>query len=213
MNRWSLIAKLVVGLVVLWLVVFGVKAVLAPHQATPERVEEIIAEASFEDLSGFEDRSSKKRIVAMEEVASVVNRLDLSGQQEARDSLQGFFSKLSTRERRQFVELTAESFNRFFEALDALNPDARRDFIERGLRELESGATEERLQLAMEKDPQILEQIVQNGMKAYFQNASAETKMELAPFMKATNEVMQGCLLYTSPSPRDKRQSRMPSSA
>ena len=27
------------------------------------------------------------------------------------------------------------------------------------------------------------------------------------------SEVMEGCLLYTSPSPRDKRQSRMPSSA
>ena len=26
-------------------------------------------------------------------------------------------------------------------------------------------------------------------------------------------EVHEGCLLYTSPSPRDKRQSRMPSSA
>ena len=26
-------------------------------------------------------------------------------------------------------------------------------------------------------------------------------------------EAMEGCLLYTSPSPRDKRQSRMPSSA
>ena len=26
-------------------------------------------------------------------------------------------------------------------------------------------------------------------------------------------EVRKGCLLYTSPSPRDKRQSRMPSSA
>ena len=27
------------------------------------------------------------------------------------------------------------------------------------------------------------------------------------------NEAFDGCLLYTSPSPRDKRQSRMPSSA
>ena len=28
-----------------------------------------------------------------------------------------------------------------------------------------------------------------------------------------TDFVIEGCLLYTSPSPRDKRQSRMPSSA
>ena len=31
--------------------------------------------------------------------------------------------------------------------------------------------------------------------------------------MKKNGSVVYGCLLYTSPSPRDKRQSRMPSSA
>ena len=30
---------------------------------------------------------------------------------------------------------------------------------------------------------------------------------------RVTNHGQQSCLLYTSPSPRDKRQSRMPSSA
>ena len=30
---------------------------------------------------------------------------------------------------------------------------------------------------------------------------------------KATSVTMQGCLLYTSPSPRDRQKSRMPSSA
>ena len=32
-------------------------------------------------------------------------------------------------------------------------------------------------------------------------------------FIEAVKESMNTCLLYTSPSPRDKRQSRMPSSA
>ena len=31
--------------------------------------------------------------------------------------------------------------------------------------------------------------------------------------LKVTIRITEGCLLYTSPSPRDKRQSRMPSSA
>ena len=34
-----------------------------------------------------------------------------------------------------------------------------------------------------------------------------------ALFDEATDGEISGCLLYTSPSPRDKRQSRMPSSA
>ena len=38
---------------------------------------------------------------------------------------------------------------------------------------------------------------------------------ELQMFADVFNQIRQGyvCLLYTSPSPRDKRQSRMPSSA
>ena len=37
--------------------------------------------------------------------------------------------------------------------------------------------------------------------------------MMLAGFETPTNGEIYFCLLYTSPSPRDKRQSRMPSSA
>ena len=36
---------------------------------------------------------------------------------------------------------------------------------------------------------------------------------DLVGYGPQPNEVVELCLLYTSPSPRDKRQSRMPSSA
>ena len=45
-----------------------------------------------------------------------------------------------------------------------------------------------------------------------FGEALAQKLMVLAPF-KDLLEASTSCLLYTSPSPRDKRQSRMPSSA
>ena len=38
-------------------------------------------------------------------------------------------------------------------------------------------------------------------------------KMRLRPLEKEEVEEIMNCLLYTSPSPRDKRQSRMPSFA
>ena len=34
-----------------------------------------------------------------------------------------------------------------------------------------------------------------------------------SPMLKTSEDIAKACLLYTSPSPRDKRQSRMPSSA
>ncbi len=196
MNHWRLLTKVAGGLLVLWITVYGIKALLAPHQATPERIQELVTEADLEDFSQYgdlpNDETTRQRFETLEKVASVVNRLDLNGREEANLALEGLFAKLSASERRQFVDLTAESFTRFFQALDALTPEARRDFIERGLQELENGTTARQMKLVMDKDPKIMELIAQNGMQAYFDNASAETKMELAPFLKATNEVMQG---------------------
>ena len=40
-----------------------------------------------------------------------------------------------------------------------------------------------------------------------------DTKSNPETTLKVSKELYEHCLLYTSPSPRDKRQSRMPSSA
>ena len=42
---------------------------------------------------------------------------------------------------------------------------------------------------------------------------SANQEATQAFYLAVERNVFNGCLLYTSPSPRDKRQSRMPSSA
>ena len=46
-----------------------------------------------------------------------------------------------------------------------------------------------------------------------FQNDDCEDFIEIEVISTKRVEYVYGCLLYTSPSPRDKRQSRMPSSA
>ena len=51
-----------------------------------------------------------------------------------------------------------------------------------------------------------------------FQACEAGDAAKVAEFLKQSGRAnyfddIKGCLLYTSPSPRDKRQSRMPSSA
>ena len=44
-------------------------------------------------------------------------------------------------------------------------------------------------------------------------NRIRELEIEVKDIRKANDNLTRACLLYTSPSPRDKRQSRMPSSA
>ena len=43
--------------------------------------------------------------------------------------------------------------------------------------------------------------------------ALGQKGLNIQDFCKQFNDKTKDCLLYTSPSPRDKRQSRMPSSA
>ena len=57
------------------------------------------------------------------------------------------------------------------------------------------------------KQASINEESVENAVKL------KEQMQSLASNLSSLNGVYGGCLLYTSPSPRDKRQSRMPSSA
>ena len=69
----------------------------------------------------------------------------------------------------------------------------------------------------------ISEECSKNVTKSYSTSFSLATKMlsssirqdiyNIYGFVRFADEIVDSCLLYTSPSPRDKRQSRMPSSA
>ena len=54
-------------------------------------------------------------------------------------------------------------------------------------------------------------QAINNQGLAYFERNNVNLSIKL--FESAISIEENACLLYTSPSPRDKRQSRMPSSA
>ena len=58
----------------------------------------------------------------------------------------------------------------------------------------------------------ISEETISKLSDTYSQNSSVQAKINEASKQMNTGP-LQFCLLYTSPSPRDKRQSRMPSSA
>lgn len=82
--------------------------------------------------------------------------------------------------------------SRFMESLDAMKPEQRKKFVEQGLKEIQEGRTGADMHRADELDADLLEKISQQGMRAYFEKSSAETKLDLAPLMEAMNETMQG---------------------
>jgi len=199
MSRRRIVFQAIAVLAIIWAVVSGVRSFAGSKKITAARLEQRIAQANFADWSERDGTGggaeAKRREKDIREIAGMVNRLDFREREINRRSRtnEEFFRRLAPAEKSLFIDLTVmESMNRFMEALDSMPPEQRRSFVEQGLREVEEGRTEEDIARAKELGPDLLEKISREGMRAYFQKSSAQTKLDLAPLMEAINETMQG---------------------
>ena len=199
MARRDVILKAALVLLIVWAVVWGIRAYAGSKKITAERLDRQVAAARFADWSDQAsppDRAeAARREKELRNIAGLVNRLDFQEREKHRENRAGenFFRKLAPDEKSLFVELTiVESMSRFMESLDAMKPEQRKKFVEQGMKEIQSGRTEEEMARADELGADLLDKISQQGMRAYFDKSSADTKLDLAPLMEAMNETMQG---------------------
>lgn len=184
-------------LAAVWVLVFAVRSMAASKKVTAERLDQEVRALQFEDWSetSGSGAEAKQREEDIRRIAQMVNRLDFKERERNREnrSNEEFFRKLNPREKNLFVDLTiVESMGKFMEALDQMPPNQRRQFVEQGMREIQEGRTEAEIERLQEMDEQLLAKISEEGMRAYFNEANADTKLDLAPLMEAMNEVMQG---------------------
>jgi hypothetical protein len=196
-GKQAVILKGLAVLALVWALVFGVRSFASSKKITAERLEREVRELNFADWSENPGSGAlaKEREEEIRRVAEMVNRLDFAERERNRESRSGedFFRKLSPKEKNLFIDLTImESMSRFMEALDQMPEEQRKKFVEQGLKEIREGRTEEEMERAREMDDNLLTKISEEGMRAYFDKASADTKLDLAPLMEAMNEVMQG---------------------
>ncbi|HVJ44799.1 MAG TPA: hypothetical protein VM511_00325 [Luteolibacter sp.] len=197
MGRRSVILKAIIALALVWGVVWAVRTWAGSRKITAERVEKEIKEVEFEDWSTNMGRSDDpaEREKEIRNIAEMINRLDFKEREKNRENRSGeeFYKKLSPEERTLFVDLTVmESMNRFMAALDELKPAERKRFVMQALREIDDGRTAEEMTRVRALGDNLLDRISEEGMRAYFTKASADTKLDLAPLLEAMNEVMQG---------------------
>ena len=184
-------------LVLVWVVGFAVRSFATSKKITAESLNREVRELKFEDWSENPGAgaAAKEREKEVRRIADMVNRLDFAEREKNRKNRAGedFFRKLSIREKNLFIDLTiVESMSKFMEALDQMPEEQRKSFVEKGLKEIQEGRTAEEMERAREMDESLLTKISEEGMRAYFDKASADTKLDLAPLMEAMNEVMQG---------------------
>jgi len=178
-------------------VVWGVRTWAGSRKITAEKVEREIVAADLEDWSGGKGQSDYpgEREREIRRIAGMINRLDFQEREKNRENrtAEEFYRKLDPEERSLFVDLTLmESMNRFMAAMDGLKPAERKRFVKQALQEIDEGRTAEEMARAEALGDDLLDRISEEGMRAYFSKAGADTKLDLAPLMEAMNEVMQG---------------------
>ena len=199
MTRRAVYMRAALVLALVWGAVWGVRSWAAGNRVTAATVEAEIHEAALADLSqqpaAVKGPISPEREARIREIAEQINQLDFTERQKNRESraVEEFFRSLSPQEKDLFLDLTiAQAMDKFMVALDAMKPEQRKKFVEQGLKELQAGRTEEELKQTEGLSKEIMERISREGMRAFFQKSSRQTKLDLAPLMQAMNEVMQG---------------------
>lgn len=197
MAKKRIILQAVAALVLVWAAVTFVRSAASSKRVTAEKIRVEILTANFEDASeGMPaGADSDARAEAIERIGDMFNRLDFAERERAREARIGedFFTMLSPSERERFVGLTLEkSMQSLVRALDAMSAQERRNIVERGLREIEEGRTEEEMLRAQELSEDLLDRIAEQGLKAYFQETGADTKLDLAPLMEAMDALVKG---------------------
>ncbi len=199
MNRRALIFRAFLVLAAIWVAVAGVRAVAAARLPSAGNLERLIAKAGFADWSGGEPADAAavaaRRERALRGIAGMFNRLDFRERERVREAgvSDELLPKLTPKEKRLFVDLTVgESLNRMMEALDALPASERRRFLKQGMEEMLDGGAGRGGRQAKGLGDELVAKVAEQGMRAYFQGASVDTKLDLAPLMEVMNEVMQG---------------------
>jgi hypothetical protein len=188
----------IAALFTIWIVVYAVRSYAGSRKITAERIQQEISRANLDDWSqGGENNASlaRQREEKIRKIADLTNRLDFQEREKNRKnrSNETFFRLLNAKERNLFIDLTVvESMNRFMQALDQMPAAERKRFVKQGLEEIAKGKTAEEMARTRELGDDVMAKIAQEGIRAYFEKASTDTKLDLAPLMESMNEVMQG---------------------
>ena len=171
--------KIAIILAVVWSVLGAAIWVVQRNKPTPARIVEFVNENPIEGKSG-EDRS---RVI--EGVASKVNKLTFEQRQDLGNNrrLDAFFKALTTAEKLHYLDLVlSKGFTQLNEALNSMDPIKRRREIDKAVKQLRENADQT---IFAELDPEVLRKIVDQGLKAFYNDATIETKMDALPFLEA----------------------------
>lgn len=198
MNRSVLIpaAATVVGL---WVVVVAVVKIAGAFTVTPEKVVRSVTTDPLPPAEGLDlgEREREQRLERIDRVADQINRLNFEQRRLLREDHAGdmerFISAMSHQERLHYIERTVEShFRAVMHGFNQMESEDRRKLVDRIRRDMDQDDRQRgELGRIEERDREVFDRIVESGMQAYYRDANAETKLDLAPLLEEMQARMQ----------------------
>lgn len=189
----STIIKAAVALGILWAAVLGIMWVAGYFEITPEK---IAAYTEAHPISDIEDPADREAHIR--KLADMVNHLEFDERREARErqdpASREMWQNLTPAERALMVELTMGTFfDNMMKAFNKMEPEERKRVAEDTIAQLKKGdqmrpGEAEQLE---ERGVEMFEKVMSEGLRSYYQEASAETKIDFAPVLEEMQTVMQ----------------------
>ena len=177
--------KFAVALGACWLVIGVLVVWVRGKKPTPERV------AAYVRANPLEGRAPGERAKVIENVAEQVNRIDFEQRREMdrRRDIEPFWVSLTPEERTHYLELVLpKGFRQMMENFNKMEPARRRKLVQRAVEDLRSRSGE---QPPREISEAQLKKIVNEGLKAFYSDATIEAKMDALPFLEQLEQTVK----------------------
>ena len=185
-SRNALLVKAAAILVVLWGLVWIGLSIARSKTPTPEK---LVAYVDEHPLTEIEDPDERRKVIGR--IADMLNQLPPEEvrrmmQENDTDPRREFFETMSEEEQRFFMEKRiGKAFDQMMQSFNEMERDERQRIVERTLNQMRrDGEQRQGLDRLEEADPEMAEKIINEGLRAYFKEANADTKLDLAPVLE-----------------------------
>lgn len=179
------------ALVILWVGLGAVIKVAGNMKPSPQKIMKYAADHPLDEI---EDPAKRKETIGR--IAEMMNQLeadDLRKLEEAssRENRRAMFESMTPEEQWYFMEKRmGRAFSQMMEVFNDMERSERRQIVERALKQIQKNDGDGPGGPMGDASPEMVEKVASAGLKAYFEDSSAETKMDLAPLMEEVQKVM-----------------------
>lgn len=179
----------VIGLAAVWLVALAAMTYARAQAVTAEKV---VATLRAADLEAMSD-SQRRELIG--QIAADVNRLSFEDRRDPRvqEELRDLFVAMTPQERQHYLDLVLpRGMAQMMDAINAMPRHERQAMVERALADMKRGMNDEDQQRAeREIGEETLQRIVDEGLRSYMRDASAESKLDLEPLITQMQRQMR----------------------